>query len=870
MIYSCNKHNYRSILGVVAIIVFALVAFTSNVQAVEGKLDQATEIKTVTTSATQMKRSSSSIMTSKRIAATPVVRAVRPTAIDERPLWDLFHQGKVAEAKKSFEQLKKENPDWQPSSDLTAAIQSTPAAQKHSKVNAAPRANNIDRQLKRHAKSKKWSSAVSIYKKQPGQFNCKHAYRRMYISEALIHLQREPEAQALYATTIKQCRDADRVAALEHAQGRLDVANVGPLLKKIRTRPPASRYKSRVNAVAFRFWVNLDQEGNHPEALIHINEMLPEMEALNDPSIHETIAWMNLNHEQFDAAVKHFRISRTFKDSDSALKGELIALHGAGKSEEMKALMKQEKMRLDRMNALQDLLPLLAASCGLANDAECLLATLKKIEAFRPLNAGEEEARTWIDYNQERFTKAANTFERLYRAKQTLGVAKGLFVSLMRLGQTSRATHLGDELGGPFQDILTTGDAERFYMRKLFHAAQDYDESFNEALLNLDSDYVRLSFMKRRRGGNKLTPSLDQFTQRKMVLEGGVFKGKKHLFSIIYEPTQIDVGVPIIKLGDNFGSNPIIPTATIYPIETRYTGYEWSLGYRYEDWRSWYGSIGQGFVHGRSRPTFKGKLGFKEQYLGGFVQAELFRQPIRSSFLSYAGMIDPFTNRTWGRVSRTGAQVTGYSLTGIPDVGFTYFLRAEKMQGVSVKKNRHFQLIAFVPYHFEWFQDTEWSVGPLYQWESYNNDQGHYMVGHGGYFSPQNNHYFGLNARFISREADLYNYEFRAFAGLQVYSTKTTPLLPLSPDGRVFLGKQLREKMYQVQGKVVRDLPWNLQLGGSVAWSNSFSKNRGGGGALAFNNYQELLLSVFLTWHPEDRGEVMSSDHPFHGIDTLY
>ncbi len=774
------------------------------------------------------------------------------TSIDERPMWKLLHQGKIGTLRRAIAKAKKRKPGWRPSADLRSAM--------------AERVT--ESALRRQREQERWQDIVTLYHAQPARFDCAHAYRRLYVTEAMTRLHQERAAETLYADTVRHCAPKERVAALEHASARLPWKAMAGLLSL--WQPPAdldASLRLRLDEVAFRHWVRRGEQEGHPEALARLRAILPRLEGLRRTDVHESMGWMELRYGDAAHALTQFRQARAIEDSDQALKGELLALHAAGQAEAMQALLQQQMPRLERMGALPDLLPLLASVCGEKHNDACQLQALRQIEAFRPLKPGEEEARGWIEYRREHFTQAAKTFERIYRRERLAGAAKGLFLSLMRLGQTQRAVRLADELGGPFQDIVDRGDAERFYMRKLFHAAQARDESFAPELKHLDADYARISFMQRRRGGNTLEPVFNQFLQRKLVFEGGTFKDKRHHIFLRYEPTQLDVGPPILPLGDNFGTNPIVPTPARYPLQTRHTGYEWNIGYRYEDWRSWYFDIGQGFVHGRIRPTIKGHIGVKQQFLAGFIQGELFRQPIRESMLSYVGMNDPFTNNSWGRVTRSGVRLDGYTLTGIPDVGFTYQLRAEWMRGVSVRKNRHLLLNVFLPRHFQWFHGTEWSVGPLFQWEAFANDQGHFMWGHGGYFSPQVNNYVGLNARFISREAQTYNYEFRAFFGVQTYTTETTPLLPLAPDGRNFLGQTVVEKMYQVQGKIVRDLPWNLQIGGSFSWSDAIYRAPA---PVLHNNYREFLLSVFLTWQPEERKTTMRSDHPLFGIETLY
>jgi len=775
-----------------------------------------------------------------------------PVYIDERPIWALLHQGKTRAAHAAVQAAKKKKNGWEPSSHLRQAL----------------RQQQLEMTLNSHKDSGAWEKIASLYQQHPAEFDCAHAYRRLYVNTALIQLNNKQQAESLYADTVAHCSDEQATTTLEHASATLSDTAIDHLLTVLQQRSLSSSLQTRVDAIAFHHWVSRGQVDDAPETVLtQLRSMMPRLEKLKRPDIHESLAWMELKFHHPEQALKQFRISRLLQDTDSALKGEVIALYGVKQGAAMRELMQREQLRLDNMNALADLLPLLAAICGEQKDYACQLDTFQKIKLFRPLKADEDEALTWIYYNKEQFTKAADNFERIYHDKQSEGVAKGLFVSLMRLGQTNRASRIAEELGGPFEAIISRGDAERFYMRKLFHTAQAYDESFDASLKHLDADYARVSFMQRRRGGNTLEPVFNQFLQRKLVLEGGTFRDQKHRVFLRYEPTQLDVGQGIIPLGDNFGTNPIIPTPTIYPLQTRHTGYEWNIGYRYEDWLSWYGDIGQGFVHGRLQSTFKGHVGFKQEFLAGFIQGEVFRQPIRESMLSYAGMNDPFTNQSWGRVTRTGVQLNGYNLTGIPDVGLTYQLRAEWMRGVAVQKNRHLLLNVFIPRHFQWFRDTEWSVGPLFQWEAFANDQGHFMWGHGGYFSPQRNNYFGLNSRFISREGRTYNYEFRAFFGAQTYTTKTTPLLPFTPDGRNFLGQTIVEKMYQVQGKIVRDLPWNLQIGASFAWSDAVYSAPA---PVLYNNYRELLMSVFLTWQPEERTTTMSSDHPLFGIDTLY
>ncbi len=834
-------------------------------------------------SAVNVQRSTKSAVTPTRDTAAEGRKAAEPRAavavkevegkeqVDEGILWALIRNEQYDSVYATMANIKKSHPEWKPSAKLIDVLEN----------------NHTDYLINQGQQRHKWNQVVDASTRYPKRFDCEHNYRRLALANALVRLRQYSTAKNVYAAVINECGEDQRIEAMEHASTRLPATQFNRLQYQASKKPMSGRGKSRLAAIEVRNALN-----GKPTAqeLAKLTAREGSLLASKDIAVANTLAWANLEHGKPEHALELFRLSRSWKDNDEALKGEILALHRLHRSQDALALIQSEDKRIAEHHMEKDVLPLKAAACGDAKDYACQAASLEQLADIRPLDSGEHEALAWANFQLQKYDVSGQQFEALYREDPTENHAQGLYLSLQRQGKEARAAELSHELGGPLQGQLVAqrqqqknSEAGEFFGRDLFHSAQAIDESYDNALPNVDTTFVRVGGMNRIRSGLGAQPMIHTFKISKFFTEGGYFFDKEQSLTARVERVFVDAGSPLpeaLSIG-TLPALPVLPLVAPSAIPTYLNGYEWEIEYRNEGWNTYYANIGQSFIGGGIKATWKGLLGTRRQYDQGFFGAEAYRQPNREKLLPYAGLLDPYTGQYWGRVMRNGVKVLGYH--GLWDdipatfdertgLGLYYELGAEVLNGVGVKTNNHYYMALALPWTFD--MDMPWgasvSIAPLIRYEHYKQDQDHFTYGHGGYFSPQYSFTPGVNLYVESHESEVVNYMFNAFVGHHKHKHNSSPILPFTPgvptiEGINYLGGNVQEWTYSFRFAAVAELTEHFQLGGEVGYGQSSYVQAG----VPFHT-KDLSYLLYLTWNVDQRHDTLSTDRAVYGISQRY
>lgn len=121
-------------------------------------------------------------------------------------------------------------------------------------------------------------------------------------------------------------------------------------------------------------------------------------------------------------------------------------------------------------------------------------------------------------------------------------------------------------------------------------------------------------------------------------------------------------------------------------------------------------------------------------YLSLILTAE--RRAVKDSLLSYVGLKDSYSGKTWGRVTKNGGSLQLSYDDG--DAGFYAGGGGYSYTGENVASNTSVNAGAGVylrPYHDDYRQ---LQTGLSLSWMNYSKDLSYFTFGQGGYFSPQN------------------------------------------------------------------------------------------------------------------------------------
>lgn len=333
-------------------------------------------------------------------------------------------------------------------------------------------------------------------------------------------------------------------------------------------------------------------------------------------------------------------------------------------------------------------------------------------------------------------------------------------------------------------------------------------------------------------------------------LGGGPFGGR---FTATLTPVSVSTGALNTATTDNvrsFGTNalaaslPATGTVTqaardrLAPRDTTAQGVGLGLGY--------------------TRPNFSADIGtspigFRQQnVLGGIEIAPALgaglrlrltgeQRSVTDSLLSWAGVRDPNSGRTWGGVVRTGGRAQ--LEFGAGPASFYFGGGYSGFTGNNVARNNRYEVGAGASYALWRRPDEELLTGLDIVYFSYDKNQRLFTFGNGGYFSPQS--YFGVSVPldWRGRSGD-FTYRLGASIGYQSYREDAARYFPNDSAAQAALeaqstgttsvtSTQPARSESGLIGGVRADLEYtitpNLRVGGLLRYSRSgnFDEARG-------------------------------------------
>ena len=215
-----------------------------------------------------------------------------------------------------------------------------------------------------------------------------------------------------------------------------------------------------------------------------------------------------------------------------------------------------------------------------------------------------------------------------------------------------------------------------------------------------------------------------------------------------------------------------------------------------------------------------GQLQYASKLQRGEYTAKLYRRPRRDSQLAYAGMDDPYSGKSWGRVMEQGAVLDGYSeLLDKWKLGAHLGLFA--LAGDGVADNSGADLYLGLQRQIYAGSNTVFEAGPYLYATAYRKNLNHFTLGHGGYFSPQRLLQPGVSGLWQYQSTDLI-YRFRAGIGYQSQHDDEIARYPLQDDGTLWAAGDNNG----ITGNV--KFTWVKQLGQSPwQWSGLLSAEEG-------------------------------------------
>lgn len=423
----------------------------------------------------------------------------------------------------------------------------------------------------------------------------------------------------------------------------------------------------------------------------------------------------------------------------------------------------------------------------------------------------------WLLLEQDRPREAAEAFEKAYGLQPTGEIGEGLLLSLERSGDFTAAHAKAAEMvraGDP-----SVRDAVgRHYLRtgKVLQAASvPKDEKYDAAPWTT----LRMSYESR---------SGDEGTSRTRTLRtpwtAYVPWGSDSLWTLRLEGISLDTGDP--------GSSPFVGSFGLPDAKkadlSRWIESAWVvsplLGFVKEGAWDVRVTAGASPLGGPvdPMPTFSFELQNPRWRL------EAHQKSVEETVLSWIGQRDPYSERTWGRVLKTGGSI-GRDMSWPNGSWVSVRVGADHYRGHNVWRNFSVTGDAAVGRSFSYRSGT-FSLGGFVNGSHFDRNSDFYTYGHGGYFSPSFFMMTGPTVRYRSDPGGLWWLDMKASAGYLYYETEASPIYPKSATNEKYSGDRFSGLGYSGSFRAIRLLTPHWAFGIHVDMDKSSDYTRWAGG----------------------------------------
>lgn len=274
------------------------------------------------------------------------------------------------------------------------------------------------------------------------------------------------------------------------------------------------------------------------------------------------------------------------------------------------------------------------------------------------------------------------------------------------------------------------------------------------------------------------------------------------------------------------------------PLRARARGTALTLGYETQRWRADVGTTPLGFEFSGISAGFdlNGRWGASNWDLS------LGHRPVTSSLLAHGGQRDVFSGLRWGGVRRTSALVRlSTSWRGMEPFAE---LETAAYRGHEVLPNGERAAAAGMNWVLKQDPDRYLALAPVLRWRAFDNDQNHYSVGHGGYYSPQRSTTLGVALQTAVRSDELaWTLRFAPSWGRS--STAGSPRFPTRADLQAQAVAQGRGAYGADHGS---SMGWALQS----TWERRLGPHWSTGMRVSAErspDYARDQIHIYLRWH---------------------
>ncbi len=528
----------------------------------------------------------------------------------------------------------------------------------------------------------------------------------------------------------------------------------------------------------------LHRRGQSAQALGQLEPWVKRIQQTRDAGRLELLAWVRLAVGQNEQALADFQQVLAWQPGIEAVRGELIALQHLERAEELLALAPKRAQRWPALKPTA--LSALRSLATQRHDSGDYQAAQRLLETAVQLDPHDLDTRRFLAWNNLKAGQtrlAADRFQMLYRETGDEESARGLILSLRALSAESELAAQAQADSGQLGRLWRQEQSRTAYSAGQLAKAWQLDpESFPE-LAGLTSPSLLGGGRMRWRSGDSGTSRL-----RELSLPFLAYEHRAGPLSLGMRITRIELDAGKSKAGEPLGSDPGDATPYRLAPTTRLSdGLRPSLSLSYTDRLEWGLLLDTTPSSGERSPRLDGALSLSQFRPDGAWSVHLEQRPVRESILSYTGLRDPYSGKTWGQVSKRGISAQGWqSLT--PRLSLTAAFQFHDYQGASVADNRGGSGRLGLSYGFKAPGFHYLNLGPFIDYRRFADNLSHFTLGHGGYYSPQYDLGLGLSLDFQTQAGRSWLLKGALYAAWRDQEQDPAPWFPLADDGRRYAG----------------------------------------------------------------------------------
>ena len=807
---------------------------------------------------------------------------------NEAYLWRLYDRHEFAVLDARIKLYGKRFPGWKPPAKLL-------------RLSAERRKLRL---LDRAYSGANWNSIIVFARRNPNFFNCDRINEIWILAEAYAKTHQLSKAEHYYDYIVQRCDGDDmKIATLQKARKYLDGAQQERLWSSIMTHldRPQSRASLQRIRYAFskdRFIKLYETKPKHIDSQL-ISRFADGVNRYRDAAAANLIGWYFLNLDDNEKARDWFIKSTDWSSENEpenreASYGLALAYRKLGELNQAQKIAQRISNQSDRAHQLFAEILVQRAWIKI-EQREYAKARDLAMQAL-DLNTDDRSAKSvlaWVDYHEENFDQATNLFKELYDQAPSAELARGWALSIAALDPDELPDLADSNRSGLLGEQINARYGQELYWRRHFLAAYDRSREIEPGLKNIDSPWVSGGVLFRYKSGDKGMNRLD--TAFIPIVQAVYFHKRVHRFALTVDSMHLDSKTP--SACAPIGSLPVQLTCSTRNVAVAHQpgsvtvtsgpllqqdlttqlngGESIALSYQRDGWNTPYVRIGTTPIGGVISPRPTLQAGFLSEMRDGRWGMELYSLPVRESILSYSGMRDPYSDRKWGRVLRSGAKTSlliglgnQWTLTGQLDFAALY--------GEAVKTNWTGAASIGVGYDLKLEGFDYFSVGPEISFQHFDQNQNHFTLGHGGYFSPEHFLNTGVGLHFLTREGRSFVFQGRIALGYQNFRDAAAPWFPVDssvqnvPSAQVSLdGQPLFSTTPFYNGNSQDGIAHDFEFKG-VWLAHPHFQLGGGIAARKTSGYDDYSTGLFVRFLFEPRRASYSSDIPRYLFQKFY